>query len=67
MISEYNQANENAKLLEELKQFARDVLRMRWMQRAYFQSRDRFDLMDAKRCEKNIDAKIDEFVKNEQI
>lgn len=67
MITEYNQANENAKLLEELKQFARDVLRMRWMQRAYFQSRDRYDLMDAKRCEKNIDAKIDEFVKNEQI
>jgi hypothetical protein len=67
MTSEYNQANENAKLLEELKQFARDVLRMRWMQRAYFQSRDRYDLMDAKRCEKNIDAKIDEFVKNEQI
>lgn len=67
MTSEYNQANENAKLLEELKQFARDVLRMRWMQRAYFQSRDRYDLMDAKRCEKNIDAKIDNFVKNEQI
>lgn len=66
-MTEYNQANENAKLLEELKQFARDVLRMRWMQRAYFQSRDRYDLMDAKRCEKNIDAKIDEFVKNEQI
>lgn len=66
-MTEYNQANENAKLLEELKQFARDVLRMRWMQRAYFQSRDRFDLMDAKRCEKNVDAKIDNFVKNEQI
>lgn len=67
MISEYNQANENAKLLEELKQFARDVLRMRWMQRAYFQSRDRYDLIDAKRCEKNVDAKIDYFVKNESI
>lgn len=67
MLTEYNQAKEQKQLLEELKQFARDVLRMRWMQRAYFQSRDRFDLMDAKRCEKNIDAKIDEFVKNEQI
>lgn len=66
-MTEYNQAKENAQLLEELKQFARDVLRMRWMQRAYFQSRDRFDLMDAKRCEKNVDAKIDEFVKNEKI
>ena len=67
MISEYNQAKAKEQLLEELKQFARDVLRMRWMQRAYFQSRDRYDLMDAKRCEKNVDAKIDEFVKKEQI
>ena len=67
MLTEYNQAKEQKQLLEELKQFARDVLRMRWMQRAYFQSRDRYDLIDAKRCEKNVDAKIDEFVKNEQI
>lgn len=67
MVSEYNNAQAKEQLLEELKQFARDVLRMRWQQRAYFKTRDHYDLLDAKRWEKIVDKQIDNLTQTEQI
>ena len=45
---------------EDLQQFAREVEKMRYFQKEYFRTRDKYDLMDAKRMERNVDALLDQ-------
>lgn len=45
---------------EELQQLAREVAKMRYFQKEYLRNRDKYDLMDAKRMERNVDALLDQ-------
>lgn len=47
-------------MTEQLQQLAREVEKMRYFQKEYIRTRDKYDLMDAKRMERNVDAILDQ-------
>lgn len=51
--------------MTKLEQFLDAVRRMRWHQKEYFKTRDKYDLLDAKRFEGIVDNLLEE-ISNEQ-
>lgn len=47
-------------MTDQLQQLAREVEKMRYFQKEYIRTRDKYDLMDAKRMERNVDSLLDQ-------